>query len=65
MLIHKLVLAIIWGPRVDEMEAEGRGSRNTNTQIINELNLFRVDIKDFKTEILSFRKILNKFNIFN
>ena len=32
MLIHKFVLAIFWGPRADEMGAEGRGVEGRGKQ---------------------------------
>ena len=32
MLIHKFVLAIIWGPTADEMGAEDRGAEGRETQ---------------------------------
>ena len=31
MLIHKFVLAIIWGPRADEMGPEERGDEGRET----------------------------------
>ena len=50
--IHKFVLAIFWGPRGNEMGAEGRGSRNTNT-LFDEFK----EIKYFK-KITEFRSLI-------
>ena len=49
MLIHKFILAIIWGPRTDEMGAEGRGAEGRGTQIPETLIISRVNQKKIKS----------------